>query len=63
MPRKKSENTEAINLKVSKLCIKRADKHAAANGPVKATRSAILRLAIEKGLDAMDAEKKRGKTK
>lgn len=68
MPRERSENTEAINLKIPKKWIAMAKKLAAANRPVKATRTAILRVALGQGLEAMhaqllkDGKKKRGKT-
>lgn len=40
-------------MKIPKAWIEMADKFAAANGPVKATRTAILRVALGEGLDAM----------
>jgi hypothetical protein len=61
MPRERSDNTEAVNMKIPKAWIEAADKLAAASDPVKATRTAILRVALGQGLDAMakDLERRR----
>ena len=53
MPKEKSENTEAINLKVPLIWIEMADELAAASEPVRATRTAILRVALGRGLAVM----------
>ena len=64
MPRAKSENTVAVNLKIPPEWIEMADKLASASEPPH-TRTAILRVALGQGLEAMmrQRSKRRRKTK
>jgi hypothetical protein len=66
MPRERSDNTEAVNMRIPLGWIKKADKLAAAAEPAH-TRTAILRAALGQGLETMYAlmprEKKHAKTK
>jgi hypothetical protein len=62
MPRKTSENTEALNVRIPPSWNKRAEKLAAAAEPAH-TRTAILRAAIGYGLDVMEQKQKHGKKK
>lgn len=68
MPRERSDNTEAVNMKIPKAWIEMARKLATASKPAH-TRTAILRAALGQGLEAMtaqllkDGKKERGKTK
>jgi hypothetical protein len=63
MKKSASANTAAINLRVPPEWIETADVLAEASEPVKATRSAILRAALGRGLAGMmdDRHKKAGK--
>jgi len=52
MPREKSDNVVAINMKIPKAWIEMADKYAAeVTGPARATRTDILRAALGRGLE------------
>lgn len=62
MPRERSDNTEAVNMKIPKAWVKRADKLAAASEPAH-TRTAILRAAVGLGLEVMEQKHGRGKKK
>lgn len=63
MPKERSENTEAINLKVPLLWVQMAEELAAVSEPVRATRTAILRVALGQGLAAMMDRRKRKRAK